>query len=450
MLVQPKYYPAYQSGAGLVQTTTYNHAVSEHIDNINTSEEVDFLEIDVNYLCDFYSQLSRKADSILGGGANSGWLQLWKNILWNKKQPLEGNIRLGIEYLQVDYMLKEFLQSVSGEMPDIDEVQNISPKDILRVCSDINPLAYRTTYSIRKESLSNKDGNNFYKDRNKRLFYLSNNFGLNYQPKVMVYVEGKCEQIALERLCKETYGQPLENFGVEIFNFEGVGQLNSTHATLQKLRSVINEISSEEKKKLLTNAAQTKLNQVINSLDENKLMWSNFTNILSYQISRWQIIPFFIGDDEGNVSSFLNSNGTIKIGSIPYRLPREWFVIWGDKKTTEKEPFKGENFELANFTDKEIQIAIRAVLNIEVSFESVKELRRHSKSINSLDKRIEGKKVEICGHLLNQASKDLMSRPIGSVFLRIIELASQNHLPTNRKLEIENQAFILNKLVKMP
>ena len=44
-----------------------------------------------------------------------------------------------------------------------------------------------------------KDKNYFY-DRYKRLFYLSNDFKLDYQPRVMVFVEGGTEQKILPEI----------------------------------------------------------------------------------------------------------------------------------------------------------------------------------------------------------------------------------------------------------
>lgn len=58
------------------------------------------LNIDIRTVFKYYQFFSKKTIDLLGNGEVHDWIQLWKNIRWDKKDLLNGSLRLGIEYLQ--------------------------------------------------------------------------------------------------------------------------------------------------------------------------------------------------------------------------------------------------------------------------------------------------------------------------------------------------------------
>jgi hypothetical protein len=142
-----------------------------------------------------------------------------------------------------------------------------------------------------------------------------------------------------------------------------------------------------------------------------------------FNLEKFQIIPFFIADHEGNITKFLNHGLPIKFDNEDYNVPRQWRYLWG--VDNDNEPFIGNNFEFANFTDLEIKVAIDEVLDSSINIEKIREIRLSGSGINKLDERIDapGNKIKITTILINNLFKNYQDRKDSSVFDRPIFIA---------------------------
>jgi hypothetical protein len=58
-------------------------------------------KLEISSVLRWYQKLPDLAKPLLGiPRSDSNWLEVWKNIAWDKKEALEGDVRRGIEYLQ--------------------------------------------------------------------------------------------------------------------------------------------------------------------------------------------------------------------------------------------------------------------------------------------------------------------------------------------------------------
>ena len=117
---------------------------------------------------------------------------------------------------------------------------------------------------------------------------------------------------------------------------------------------------------------------------------SNIKSLISYNLVNWQIIPFFIFDDEGGIKKLLDNGKIIEFDNNHYDIPNEWKYVWG--LSNNDSPLKGKDFELANFTDLEIKNALNEILkdqlehenNYEITIKDINEIRRNSQGINQV------------------------------------------------------------------
>ena len=296
-------------------------------------------------------------------------------------------------------------------------------------------------------------GESFFHDKYKRLFYLANDFELNYQPRIMVFVEGKSEEKVLPKVFEWYYNKP-ENLGIEIVNFRGVDSLLSTSKNAAKLRDLINAIQADIKNKAVEINHRKSLTKLIKDLKDTDVVISNWTSFISYNLEKWQIIPFFVSDNEGNVKHFLGAEEPIKFEGKTYNVPDEWKYLWGVNNGNK--PFKGKDLEFANFTDEEIALAIKKVVNENVEIKKVKETRNNGKGINKIHNKISepGIKVKIVDTLFENLFKQyektedeyILKRPIFELMDKILELANLNYPPIDRTIEAHNKEIILNIL----
>lgn len=353
-------------------------------------------------------------------------------------------------------MVKRFMEDyVEKEVLDVDEIGSIACEDIIKV----NPLDMgkyglaSPRYSRNERFKDPITGKSFYHDRYKRLFYLANDFELDYQPRIMVFVEGETEEKLFPKIFEWYYDKP-ENLGIEIVNFKGVDKLLSTSKNARKLRNVIKNIEKEEKKLFISETQKKNLNGVVKKLKETDIIVSNWTSFTSYNLEKWQIIPFFVSDNEGNVKHFLDAEEPIKFQGKNYNVPGEWKYLWGE--TNENKPFKGNNFELANFSDEEILLAINQVLDDQIDINEIKKIREQEAGIKKIDDRITGKtKRKIVKVLFNNLFENyeqtmdesiILNRPISKLIEKVLNLANLNYPPVDRVIEARNKETILNIL----
>ncbi|MDD4205946.1 MAG: hypothetical protein PHH55_07710, partial [Candidatus Delongbacteria bacterium] len=128
--VQSVYIPYAHSGGGKV--THKSRKWFEIKSKFNLKKILTILNIKFLDVVQYYQQISEICQNILG--SNYDWVQLWKNISWQKKQRLHGNLRLGVEYLGWGIMLKKTIEEyLSREIPDIDEISNLHFEDIITI-----------------------------------------------------------------------------------------------------------------------------------------------------------------------------------------------------------------------------------------------------------------------------------------------------------------------------
>lgn len=432
----------------------------EKREKFNPKKELKELGFKIQEIANLYWNFSKKVNEILGVKRDD-WIQLWKSLAWNEKNELSGNIRLGIEYLQWALMIKRFIENYCGrEILDIDEISNISPNDILKYNPpEMDQYGILLRASRNKRYFDPEKNKNYFYDKYKRLFYLANDFNIDYQPRIMVFVEGETEERIFPKLFEWYYDYP-ENHGIEIVNFKGVDKLLSTSKNVQKLRNIIKSIEIAEKKALISKNQKNNLNKLIKELKKTDIIISNWTSFIRYNLEKWQIIPFFVADDEGNVKHFLEVEEPITFEGKNYNVPTEWKYLWGI--TNDNEPYKGNNFEFANFSDEEITLAVNQVLNDEIDINKIKNVRESGEGIKKIDDRLNRKKnrrgsknkrkiVKVLFDNLfkkyeETGDKSLLERPIFKLIEKIAELGRFNHPPVNRDIELINKKYIKDLL----
>ncbi|HSW88908.1 MAG TPA: hypothetical protein VLG12_07130 [Candidatus Saccharimonadales bacterium] len=426
LFVQAAYFPKFRSGGRTMQVTGMNlKKWQDKMRETNLKEELDYADITISDLLWRYKEFSGIATRLLGI-VRDDWIQLWKDIDWEKKEKLEGQIRLGIEYLQWGVMLKEIIENIHGKkILDIDEIDNITYDDILKF--DVKNMDQHGSLLRAIRNKNYTDGEkNYYDDRFKRLFYLANDFGIDYQPRIMLFVEGLTEQESIP-FAMEFYSGLPENRGIEIISLDGIDGLYGKGQNMKDVRI--------------------------------KQFTSNFLNLVSYNLEKWQIIPYLIVDNESQIWEILTSeeyeNKAIKFENASYGFPKKWTTIWGKDYTDIG--YKGNSFELVNFSNVELSIVLSEVLNRNIAEEDIQKLREENKGISSIDKNISGQlKIEISrklfknlfGVLDKTENLELTRRPIFKAFDRLVDLAGTNYPPTTTRTEIRNREYIKKELAK--
>ena len=343
------------------------------------------------------------------------WILFYEYLNIDYKLNLEKNAGLGYYYLSLIWMLKSFLDDYSKET---------------RKKININ------IFSIHRDDENKYDS----------LFYLSNKLKLNYQPSIILFVEGKSEVKMFKKLFKWRLGYYPEECGIDIISFDGVTKLFSTYDDSKKLKELIIQIRKNTygKNLGLNNEEYDNLNEIINNLEKLDILISNWSSFISYNLSKWYIIPFFVSDDEGKVWNFLNNEKIIHFQGKKYDFPEEWYYVWG--KSNNYVPFNGNDIELANFSDLEISNVLNKLINEDISVSNITALRNKNKSINQVQnskfkKEIKRKKVEIIVKLTENLIKEfeknhdetIFNRPIFVLLNKINELNFHKNNPTNKE-----------------
>ena len=419
--VQSVYFPYAKSGGRTIQIKGDDKKWQEARRNFRLYDVLKKLNLKIGDVVKWYKNFSDESQKILGIKRDD-WVQLWKNIAWSKKDKLEGNIRLGVEYLQWAVMLKRIVEEyLQKEILDIDEISNTSSDDILKFGPEQMKQYGISLRTLRNKKYSDKD-KNYYYNRYKRLFYLANDFGLDYQPRVTVFVEGETEETVFPDIFEWYTGKKPENIGVEIICIGGVDNFFGSKQSFK----------DSKKRKIFVN---------------------NFVKLISYNLNKWQIIPFFIGDYEGNVKNALKDRSfVIEWKGEKYSIPEEWQFWWG--KSNDNRPFKGINFEMANFSDNEIAKVVSEKLQKQITIQQVREKRIAGKGIEQIDTDVKNHKIEMSKNLYKnlldkyEKKKDssVFERPVFKVINRITKLALLNHPPVNREIELKNKKYIENIL----
>ncbi|MHB1003990.1 MAG: TOPRIM nucleotidyl transferase/hydrolase domain-containing protein [Thermoleophilia bacterium] len=421
--VQSAYFPYAKSGSGKIQSSIDGKKWVEVKHNIDLEKILEECDLKIEEVANWYKLFSDKAQQILGIKRDD-WIQLLKNISWSKKDELEGNTRLGVEYLQWAVMLKRILEEhLQKEVLDIDEMSNISGNDVLKF-EPAKMNQFGSLRAFRNNKYSDQD-KNYYYDRHKRIFYLANDFGLDYQPRVTIFVEGKTEEIVFPEIFEKYAGNKTEDLGIEFISINGISQFFGGETSLK------NSHGSYDKKFI-----------------------SNFNHLASYNLNKWQIIPYFIGDEENNISHLLQSGIAISFNQKQYSHPIDWQYIWG--LTNNNNPFQGKDFEMANFSNDEIADVLSEILIKEIKPSDVQAKRSSGQGIKQVCSEVVEHKVDIARKMVSnlfnkhKETKDdsLLQRPIFVVIDNIRELAIINHPPVSRDIQLKNKKYIQNELQK--
>lgn len=422
------YSPYGRSNLRRISINTELDIFYKSLEKFDLERVFEIINLEIDELYKIYAEICSKLKELLG---SNDMIQLWKNISWSKKDDCIGNTRLGVEFLQWAMMLKRCIEDYLGrEIFDVDEVDGDWEKVRDVIPSTVNDRSLR---GVRNDRFKNKLNDEYeFRLNRKKLYYLANSLTLDYHPRVIIFVEGKTEEVMIPKFF-DFYGYNFKDLGFEIVNVEGITKYYSGSIEYQ---------DSDEK--------------------IDKVVINNFKNLITFNLSLWQAIPFFIGDDENDIGEKLK-DGVIfdtktlieefdrrsyrkvekeiinEHGKINESMIEEWKHIWKC------------DFELDNFTASELQIAINDVCHTEYALEDIQEIydsceNGNKKSINSL-KHVKRKKVEInekaFENLVNyyKETKDpeVPKRPIFQVIEKLLDIHDYNHQPANTSHAINNR-----------
>lgn len=436
-----------------------------HFNNFNINDIFQLLDISDDFLIYCYRNICGNLKRLLG---SNDAIQLWKNVKWKEKDKCIGQTRLGIEYLHWAMMLKRCIEDYyKREIYDVDEVQYISAEKI----KFVNPLEEKgfTLRGRRNKIFINEiNGKYEFNLNRKKLFYLANKLTLDYQPRILIFVEGTTEEILIPMFFDEFYGN-FEDTGFEIVNIKGIGSFFSGNLNPNRRHE--------------------------------KVIVSNFKNLISFNLNKWQTIPFFIGDDEGDIVDKLKDGEVfdlkdtfyliygISIKEYEHVFKYTFDTFWNllltchdlnseknkkfasnfYNKTKSKNPMIDEwihiwkqDFELDNFTPEELVEAINCECNLNISTDDINNLKSYNdshdnkKSINKLvdDDTIKNNKIQI-----NKKAFDILvenyhkngedyikQRPIFEVIDKLFDLRYLNETSKNTVHSIKNLRNIYNNI----
>lgn len=384
-------------------------------------------EEDDLYKC--YAEICNELEDMLGSRFA---IQLWENISWDKKDKCKGQTRLGIEYLQWAMMLKQCIEHHLGrEIFDVDEI-DMTWEDIKNTIP--SEETGRSIRGCRNEDFTNEiNGEYEFNNINKRLYYLANSLNLNYHPKVVVFVEGKTEEMMIPRFF-EFYGTDCDKLGIEIVNVGGVSNFYG-----KKIK-----IRDENARKYVENIV------------------SSYKHLINYNLHKWQALPYFIGDDENKLTELILNGRVFDLkelfekfdgrnikeiekeylepGKEKYeKMIEEWSHVWK------------YDFELSNYEPEELQNAINEVCGTSFSLEKIKGIYKpaekgKTRGLKSLGDAIESNKIRInekaFENLVDYYNKTkdetVFNKEIFKVIDKIIDMAVYNPAPVNTRHSMRN------------
>lgn len=427
------YSPYGRSNLRRIDLKTNREYFFKKINEFNLNDLLNVLHLDKDYPYKTYVAICRKLKDLLG---SNDAIQLWKNVSWEKKDKCVGYTRLGIEYLQWAMMLKRCIEEHIGrEIFDVDEVdfwENVKNKIPTEETG-------RTLRGVRNNRYYDEiKGEYEFNSNRKRLFYLCNSLTLDYHPRVVLFVEGKTEEILIPEFFK-AYGYNFKDAGFEIVNLGGITKF---------------------------------YNREISVRDENdngyvKMIMSNISNLINFNLEHWQAIPFFIGDNENNIKKIME-NGIVfdkiklkkhmenycgkkydKDKDLNDNILKEWVHVWD------------YDFELDNFETKELQIAINEVCGTNFSFEKIQHVYDESKKgnkigIKSLSDTVDRNKIDInkkaLENLINDYNKiqddSILEKPIFDLIKNLLDIAGTNYPPKDTIHLLKNKNLLYGNILK--
>lgn len=457
---QNMYMPHFRSSGKHLQ---FHNEDKHYWDRRSSFILVEYLQkehLDISDVLRWYQKLPELAKPLLGiSKLNDNWIELWKNIAWGKKESLEGDVRRGIEYLQWALFLKAMLQDYKkGEVLDIDEVHNLVPEQILDYEPDKMDQRSMLLRANRNYIFTDPEtGVNYYHDRYRRLNYLANSFGLEYQPKVILFVEGYIETKALPLIFERCGGLP-GSFGIEIKSLDGVDNLKSTRDDIVRLQQLLKDLNRQINQKIASKDQDRELLAFMKRFERIDIITSNWEAFINFNLEKWQAIPFFLADNEGQLQKVLNTARVLNYQGLNVDVPIEWQYLWG--VANNNSPLVGDSFELANFNNDEICTVFKELYDDSVQIDEVQKLRDAHLGLGNLidglnqqDSSIKRIKLDVVVTLTKNMIKFYEDnqevqpdRPVFEVIKRVRRIAALNHAPTNMISEVENRKAITEQI----
>lgn len=400
----------------------------KRLDEFDLEDTLKIIDADEDELYSVYAKICNELDKYLGSDYA---IQLWKSVDWKKKDKCIGYTRLGIEYLQWAMMLKRCIEDYLGrEIFDVDEVHGDWEKVKNVIPSDEKGATLR---GYRNEVFTNKNTGEYeFNLKRRKSYYLANSLTLDYHPKILLFVEGKTEEIMIPKFF-EFYGFNHKNLGIEIIDIGGI----------------LNFYSS----KTFVNAPNNK---------PFKAVVNNFFNLINFNLKLWQAIPCFIGDRENDIINKLISGKMfdtkdllnqidlsdmddsdrdfVANDDLNDNLVTGWSWIWDN------------DFEIDNFKPTEIQRAINDVCGTNISLEDVENIydsykNNEKKGIKDIDPKVKNHKIEINKKAFEYMKEDIEKslnisindRKIFSILDELIDMSILNHSPVNTSHALRNQ-----------
>ena len=241
-------------------------------------------------------------------------------------------------------------------------------------------------------------------DPREYLQYVVNQYDLNPQPKSVLFVEGKTEEVFVKKIFQELFGFHHGKSGIEIVNLAGVG----------------------------------------NATGNKKQDRSGATFRLADYLHEHQTFAFVMLDREGQAKN-LQKAAADKSSFFPSRsraMPQRRICLWR------------QDFELDNFSDTEIARALNDMPGHTVQFRST-----DIKAVRSKwpKRKISGLFRERTGHDLNkpllaerlaeivvdpETRKRPANRPVIKFLRRVESQSWMNHWPITRDIWQQNQEYL--------
>ena len=259
------------------------------------------------------------------------------------------------------------------------------------------------------------------------------------------------------------FGYSPESRGIKFIDIKGVDTLKSTAKDIYDFRDLIDKIQKEFHCEGITKEYKSKLNDFFKKFNNYDIIFSNWSSFISYNL-KWQIIPFFVTDDEGKIEEFLNHGQIIEFKNKTYDVPNDWKYIWGISNNNS--PLKGKDFELANFTNFEIKNVLNIILSEklaedfnEIQEKDVEVIRISGKGINQICNSkyittIRNNKKDIVNllfdnlidNLNSNLDVELINKPIFHLIQQINQIRKDYMTPHDNDSKIEFEKFIENLL----
>lgn len=313
-------------------------------------------------------------------------------IDYNKRQKLKGDALLAEDFYEMVNILFLFLKDLGEDLLD---------KGISDVFDwfDLSPRDEKSKLPHWKERDYGKEAlNNPYQ----MLEFLSNRFGVNPKPKAIIFTEGD-EWKAISKLF-EFYELNPNLLGIEFRSICGEGNFSLKN-------------------------------------------WQCFIEYMHEK----QVLVYFVLDNEGQVAKeakkLLKAKRKFNFPGLKKVIPTRYRIkIWGVNKGN-------ASFEEANFTDKEISLAVKLHTNQEIPTKEIKNIRNDPKRKKGLIGAIEDKfKIGLDKNkpLLDMLLVDNIIKkrrhntnvkkrtPLENFVLKTGEMVLSNYQPTGKYHQNEN------------